>query len=65
MNFKDSIFGFVDEFIDPCLCNAWIATAVIGSSVLGAGATIFGANKAAAAFQLIYQQLQFEHRQLC
>ena len=35
------------EFVDPCLCNAWVATAVIGAGVLGAGATIFGANKAA------------------
>lgn len=30
------------EFVDPCLCNAWVATAVIG-----AGAQIWGANKAA------------------
>jgi len=35
------------EFVDPCLCNAWIATAVVGSAVIGAGAQIFGANKAA------------------
>ncbi len=35
------------EFVDPCLCNAWVATAVIGSAVLGAGAQIYGANKAA------------------
>ena len=35
------------EFIDPCLCNAWVATAVIGSAVIGAGASIYGANKAA------------------
>lgn len=37
------------EFIDPCLCNAWVATAVIGAGVLGAGASIYGANKAAQA----------------
>jgi hypothetical protein len=37
------------EFEDPCLCNAWVATAVIGAGVLGAGATIFGASKAADA----------------
>lgn len=37
------------EFTDPCLCNAWVAAAVIGSSVLGAGATIFGATKGAEA----------------
>jgi hypothetical protein len=35
------------EFVDPCLCNAWVATAVIGSAVIGAGASIYGANKAA------------------
>lgn len=35
------------EFVDRCLCNAWVATAVIGAGVLGAGATIYGANKAA------------------
>lgn len=37
------------EFIDPCLCNAWVATAVIGSAVIGAGATAWGASKAADA----------------
>lgn len=35
------------EFVDPCLCNAWVATAVIGSAVIGAGAQMYGANKAA------------------
>jgi hypothetical protein len=35
------------EFVDPCLCNAWVATAVIGSAVIGAGAQAYGANKAA------------------
>jgi hypothetical protein len=34
---------------DPCLCNAWVATAIVGSAVVGAGASIFGANKAADA----------------
>ncbi len=28
---------------------AWVATAVIGSAVIGAGATMYGANKAADA----------------
>lgn len=37
------------EFVDPCLCNAWVATAVIGSAVIGAGATMYGANKASDA----------------
>lgn len=39
------------EYIDPCLCNAWVATAVIGAGVLGAGAQIWGANKAAETQQ--------------
>ena len=38
--FKD---GYL-EFIDPCSCNAWVATAIIGAGVVGAGAT----NSAAA-----------------
>ncbi len=42
---SDKIKSF--EFQDPCLCNAWVAAAVIGSGIIGAGATIFGANKAA------------------
>lgn len=37
------------EFIDHCLCEAWVATAVIGAGVLSAGASIYGANKAADA----------------
>jgi hypothetical protein len=44
------------EFVDPCLCNAWVATAVIGAGVLGAGATIFGASKAADAQTSAAQQ---------
>lgn len=35
------------EYVDPCLCNAWVATAVVGSAVIGAGASIWSANKAA------------------
>lgn len=37
------------DFVDPCLCNAWVAAAVIGSGVIGAGASIWGASKAADA----------------
>lgn len=37
------------EFIDPCLCNAWVATAVIGAGVIGAGAQMWGASEAADA----------------
>lgn len=44
---KSSKVNIDFEFVDPCLCSAWIAAAVIGSSVIGAGAQIFGANKAA------------------
>ncbi len=40
-------FKFQYEFSDPSVCDAWVATAVIGSAVIGAGATIYGANKAA------------------
>lgn len=40
--------GYLD-FIDPCICNAWVATAVIGAGALSAGATIYGASKAADA----------------
>lgn len=47
MNFKDNIFGFTDKFVDPCLCNSWVAAAVVGAGALGAGASIYGANKAA------------------
>lgn len=48
MIYSDNI-KFEFEFIDPCLCNAWVATAVIGSGVLGAGASIIGATKGADA----------------
>jgi hypothetical protein len=36
------------EYVDPCICNAWVATAIIGG-VASAGAQIYGANKAAKA----------------
>ncbi len=39
----------VDEFIDPLSCNVWVATAVVGSAIIGAGASIYGANKASDA----------------
>lgn len=35
-----------DEFKDAQLCSAWVATAVIGAGVLGAGATIYASGKA-------------------
>jgi hypothetical protein len=52
------------EFQDPCLCNAWVATAVIGAGILGAGATIYGANKAADA-QTNAAKLQLICMQTC
>lgn len=39
----------IDEFTDPCTCHAWVATAVIGSAVIGAGASIYSSNQAAQA----------------
>lgn len=49
MNFKDNIFGSSYEFIDPCLCNAWVATAVVGSAVIGAVSQSYAASKGADA----------------
>jgi hypothetical protein len=49
IDFKKTIFGFDDGFVDPCLCEAWIATSIIGAGVVGAAATAYSANKAADA----------------
>ncbi len=49
MNFKEDIFGFSDEFIDPCLCSAWVATAIVGSAVIGGISQSYAASKAADA----------------
>lgn len=38
-----------DEFIDPCICNAWVATAIVGSAVVGAASSIYSSSKAADA----------------
>lgn len=38
-----------DEFKEAQLCSAWVATAVIGAGVLGAGATIYASGKASKA----------------
>ena len=40
---------FKDEFIDPCICNAWVATAVVGGAVVGAASTVYASGKAADA----------------
>lgn len=44
---SDKIKSF--EFIDPCLCNAWVATAVVGSAVIGGISQSYAASKAADA----------------
>lgn len=33
------------EFVDPCSCNAWVATAIVGSGLIGAGASLYAADK--------------------
>lgn len=40
---------FKDEFIDPCICNAWVATAIVGAGVVGAASTVYTSGKAADA----------------
>ncbi len=40
---------FEFEYIDPCLCSAWVATAIVGSAAIGGLATAYGANTAAKA----------------
>ena len=40
---------FKDEFIDPCICNAWVATAIVGAAVVGAASTVYASGKAADA----------------
>jgi hypothetical protein len=37
------------EYIDPCLCNAWVAAAIIGTGLVSAGVQAYIANKAANA----------------
>lgn len=45
---KSNIFKD-DNFIDPCLCSAWVATAIVGASVVGAASTVYAASKASDA----------------
>lgn len=40
---------FEFEFVDPCLCNAWVATAIVGSAVIGGIGSAYAANQAAGA----------------
>lgn len=37
------------EYQSRNLCNSWVATAIVGSAVVGAGVTAYSANKAAGA----------------
>lgn len=39
------------DYIDPCICNAWVATAIIGSAVVGGAVQAYSANKASEAQQ--------------
>lgn len=47
---------FEFEYIDPCLCNAWVATAIVGSSLVGGAIQAYSANKASNAQQQAAQQ---------
>lgn len=40
---------FEFNFIDPCLCHAWVATAIIGAGVVGGAATAYAGSQAADA----------------
>lgn len=44
---KSNIFN--DEFIDPCICNAWVATAIVGAAVVGGASQIYASSKASDA----------------
>lgn len=46
-----SKINFEYEYVDPCLCNAWVATAIIGAGALGAAGTAYAASKASDAQQ--------------
>ncbi len=37
------------EFVDPCMCNAWVATAIIGTGLVSAGVQAYSAHQAANA----------------
>lgn len=42
-------FNIFKDHSNKNVCNAWVAAAIVGSSVIGAGAKIFGATSAANA----------------
>jgi hypothetical protein len=54
MIYSDKIKSF--EFKDPCLCSAWVATAVVGSALIGAGTQIWASNKASETQKNAAQQ---------
>ena len=39
----------IEDYSDPYLCNAWVATAVIGSAVIGGAASIYSSKQAGDA----------------
>lgn len=45
---KSDVFGF-KNFEDPYICYAWVATAIVGSAVIGGIGTAYSASKAADA----------------
>ena len=53
---KPIIFDNYDDLQCNRMCNSWVAAAVVGTSLVGAGAQIYGANKASSAQQTAAQQ---------
>ena len=43
------MYGITEDFVPKNICHTFVATAIIGAGVIGAGASIYGANKAATA----------------
>lgn len=41
----------IEDYSDHLTCNAWVATAIVGSAVIGAGAQIFSSREASNAQQ--------------
>jgi hypothetical protein len=39
----------IEDYTDPLLCNAWVATAIVGSAIIGAGTSIYASGEAADA----------------
>jgi hypothetical protein len=47
----ESKVKFEFEFVDPCLCSAWVATAIIGSAAIGGAVQAYSSSKASDAQQ--------------